>query len=128
MLGAWGAHQLPVVVSKTLVALVVHWPVPQHGLPCFLGLNSAPAGMSDLSLMFSVKPWLVPPVVEESVAPPSQPCCRLTSPHAVPAMFSSTHVAGRDSPRCTVPAQPLLRDTNLVSPLLTVTALSLVRL
>ena len=84
------------------------------------GLNNAPAGMSGLSLMFSLKPWLVPSVVDESVAPPSHPCCRLTSPQAVPAMFSSTHVAGRKSPRCTVPDQPEARETNWVSPLSTV--------
>ena len=92
------------------------------------GLKNAAAGTFEFSLMFLVKPWLPPLVVDVSVAPPSHPCCRLTSPQAVPTMFISTHVAGSASPRCTVPAQPLSRDTNFVSPLLTVTSFSLVRL
>ena len=93
-----------------------------------LGLNSAPAGMSAFSLMFSVKPWVVPPVVDDNVAAPSQPCCRLTSPQARPSMCISTQVAGREMPRCTVPTQPESRGTNWVSPLSTETVLSIVLL
>ena len=65
--------------------------------------------------------------MDASVAPPSHPCCRLTSPHAIPVVaskFISTHVAGRTSPRCTVPAQPLLRGTKTVLSLWTETLFS----
>ena len=63
------------------------------------GLKNAAAGMFGFSLMLTVKPSVVPPVVDDRVAAPSQPCCRLTSPQAVPTMFNSTHVAGSASPR-----------------------------
>ena len=97
-------------------------------MDCVAGLNSAPAGMSALSLMFSVKPWESLLVVDDSVAAPSQPCCRLTSPQASPSKCISTQVAGRDTPRCTVPSQPESRGMNWVSPPSTETVFSIVLL
>lgn len=124
-----GSHQLPVVVSNTFVAVVWRCPAPQYMVVSVVGLKKAAAGISVFSLMFAVKPWLEPSVVDASVAPPSHPCCKLTSPYApAETRLISTHVAGMASPRCTVPVQPVVRGTNVVTPLSTETVFNMLRL
>ena len=82
--------------------------------------SGAQFGPAHLSLTFFVKPqtvWSSVAPVAWTVAAPSQPISRLTSPSAAPGtMLSSIQVAGRRAPRWTWPTKPSGRVTAWEAP------------